>query len=92
MVATNPRGQVVRCGTPGECDFEFTVPPNAPNNASIHVYIELKREGFDPRKLRGKGRQHFERQLDYMKKRNCDKTWLYGSAAARSSRGSIDSC
>lgn len=70
MAAENPRGRMVRCGTPGESDYTFTVP--AGPNRGRHVYLELKRGGFDPRKLRGPKREHWQRQLDYMTRRNAD--------------------
>jgi hypothetical protein len=65
---TNPRGQYVACGRPGEPDWTGTLPAGPHRGKRIEV--EIKREGFDPRKLRGAKRAHFERQLSRLRETN----------------------
>jgi hypothetical protein len=62
--AVNPRGQMVRFGTPGDADLSATLPDGR------SLRIETKREGFDPAKLRGEKREHFERQLAKLRRVN----------------------
>lgn len=60
----NPRGQTIRFGTPGNSDISGMLPDGR------KLDIEVKREGFDPSKLRGEKREHFERQLSRLRKTN----------------------
>jgi hypothetical protein len=68
MVATNPRGQAVRCGTPGEPDYTCTVPVG-PNRGRT-LGVEIKHSEFNPARLRGSKREHFDRQLGRMRTSN----------------------
>lgn len=63
-MALNPRGRAVRFGDPGDGDFYCVLPDGR------HADIEIKREGFDPSRLRGAKRAHFERQLAEMRRIN----------------------
>lgn len=60
----NPSGKIVRFGKPGDSDLAGTLP----DGRTIHV--ETKAEGFDPSKLRGEKKAHFERQLARLQKTN----------------------
>lgn len=60
----NPQGQMVRFGKPGRPDTAGTLPDGRT------IKVEVKREGFDPNRLRGAERAHFERQLAEMQRVN----------------------
>lgn len=60
----NPSGRMVRFGTPGDTDLWGILP------SGRALYVEVKAGGFDPAKLRGKKREHFENQLDRMEELN----------------------
>jgi hypothetical protein len=60
----NPSGKTVRFGKPGDSDLSGTLP----DGRTLHV--EAKHEAFDPTKLRGEKREHFERQLARLQKTN----------------------
>lgn len=60
----NPKGQMVRFGRPGDADLSGTLPDGRT------IQVEIKREGFDPNRLRGAKRAHFERQLERLRKTN----------------------
>jgi hypothetical protein len=50
-------GQRVRFNEPGDADYSAVLP------GGIALACEVKSQGFDPARLRGKSREHFERQL-----------------------------
>src|SRR6185312_13468718 len=55
----NPKGRYVAFGEPGNSDLHGELPAHfAPNNGKRWM-CEVKREGFDPSKLRGEKREHF---------------------------------
>jgi hypothetical protein len=60
----NPSGKMVRFGKPGDSDLNGTLP----DGRTLHV--ECKHECFEPTKLRGEKREHFERQLTRLQKTN----------------------
>jgi hypothetical protein len=60
----NPAGKVVRFGRSGDSDLDGQLPDGR------RLSVEVKREGFDPSKLRGEKRAHFERQLARLRKTN----------------------
>jgi hypothetical protein len=60
----NPHGQTVRFGDPGDADRYAVLPDGR------HLDVEIKREGFDPTKLRGAKKAHFERQLARLRRTN----------------------
>jgi hypothetical protein len=60
----NPTGRAIRFGKPGNADISGMLPDGR------KLDIEIKREGFDPSKLRGAKREHFERQLSRLRKTN----------------------
>jgi hypothetical protein len=62
--ALNPKGQMVCFGRPGAADVSGQLPDGR------KLDIEVKREGFDPNKLRGEKREHFERQLARLRRTN----------------------
>jgi hypothetical protein len=61
---TNARGQYVACAESGDADYYAVLPDGR------HLDLELKHEAFDPTKLRGEKREHFERQLARLQKTN----------------------
>jgi hypothetical protein len=61
---SNPRGQTVRFGTPGNSDLTGLLPDGR------KLDIEVKREGFDPSKLKGEKAEHFARQSARLNKTN----------------------
>jgi hypothetical protein len=61
---TNPSGKTIRFGKPGNSDITGTLPDGR------RLDIEVKREGFDPSKLTGKKREHFDRQFARLRKTN----------------------
>ena len=60
----NPSGKPIRFGKPGNADLSGMLPDGR------KLDIEVKREGFDPSKLSGKAREHFDRQLARLRKTN----------------------
>jgi hypothetical protein len=62
--AVNPHGQTVRFGDPGDADRYAVLPDGR------HLDVEIKHEGFDPTKLRGAKKAHFERQLARLRRTN----------------------
>lgn len=66
----NASGSAVRFGEPGDPDYRTTIPSGPSRGRGL--YVEMKREGFDPRKLRGEKAKHFARQLARMKQLNED--------------------
>jgi hypothetical protein len=66
----NPKGQMVRCGKPGNADTTGQVPRGP--NAGARIEIEAKAEGFDPNKLRGEKKAHFDQQLARLQRTNAN--------------------
>jgi hypothetical protein len=64
----NPKGQVVRFGEPGDGDHYGQIGFGPWRGALLEV--EVKHEGFDPRKARGAARERFERQLAKLRRTN----------------------
>jgi hypothetical protein len=62
--ATNASGRLVMFGQAGNSDISGILPDGR------RLDIEVKREGFQPNKLRGEKREHFERQLERLRKTN----------------------
>jgi hypothetical protein len=60
----NPSGKVVRFGTPGNADLTGQL------RDGRKLDVEVKREGFDPSRLRGEKAAHFARQLARLQKTN----------------------
>ncbi len=60
----NPSGQKVRFGQPGNSDVSGMLPDGR------KLDIEVKREDFDPSRLRGKKLEHFKRQLARLRRTN----------------------
>lgn len=60
----NPSGELVRFGTPGDSDYRAVLPDGRA------LAVEVKREGFDPSRLRGAKRAHFERQIAELRRIN----------------------
>lgn len=60
----NPRGQTVRCAEAGDGDFYATLKDGR------HLDLEIKREKFDPRKISGQQKEHFEEQLAKLRRTN----------------------
>lgn len=60
----NPSGKLVRFGRPGDSDLSGILPDGR------RLDVEVKHEGFDPARLRGEKRDHFERQLARLRKTN----------------------
>lgn len=61
---TNPSGKLVRFGKPGDSDMKGVLPDGRA------LMVEVKREHFDPSKLRGEKREHFDRQLARLQRTN----------------------
>jgi hypothetical protein len=61
---TNPKGQYVQCGQPGNSDLIGVLPDGRA------IMIECKRENFDPSKARGEERERFEKQLARLQRTN----------------------
>jgi hypothetical protein len=62
--ALNPRGQMVRFGTAGDADLKGVLPDGRA------LYVEIKHENFDPTKLRGEKKAHFDRQVARLRRTN----------------------
>jgi hypothetical protein len=60
----NPKGQMVRCGQPGDADYEAVLPDGRA------LRCEIKREDFDPLKLKREKKAHFDRQLAELQRIN----------------------
>lgn len=60
----NPKGKVVRFGQPGNADLHGTLPDGRT------IDLEIKHENFDPSKLGGEKRAHFDRQLARLQRTN----------------------
>lgn len=60
----NPAGKTIRFGRPGNSDLSGVLPDGRA------VMVELKHENFDPDKLRGAKKDHFNRQLARLQKTN----------------------
>lgn len=60
----NARGQYVRFGDVGDADHYAILP------GGKHLDIEIKHEGFDPSRLRGEKKAHFDRQLARLRETN----------------------
>lgn len=77
----NPSGKLIRFGTPGDSDYYGILPIDRfkGKGGGRAIAIEVKHQNFDPRKLRGKARAHFARQLAHMERVNREgglATWL----------------
>ncbi len=64
----NPRGQYVAFSSPGNSDWSGMFTAGAWRGCKLD--LEIKREGFDPRRARGKERTRFLSQLDRLKRTN----------------------
>jgi hypothetical protein len=64
----NPQGRPVRCGSKGDPDWYGQI-RSGPLRGMLHE-VEIKREGFDPRKARGKERERFLMQLTKLRRTN----------------------
>jgi hypothetical protein len=60
----NPKGRMVRCADVGDGDFYAVLPDGR------HLDLEIKLEGFDPNKLTGEKKAHFDRQLERLQETN----------------------
>jgi hypothetical protein len=71
--ATNPGGRLVMFGKRGDSDWSGMIPANWGAASGKKIDIEVKRESFDPGKLKpgSEKRAHFDRQLDRLK-RTCE--------------------
>jgi hypothetical protein len=69
-VGENPRGQRVRFGRPGDSDVSGTIPGSWGAASGRRLDVEVKRPSFDPRRVHGQARAHFERQLDRLRELN----------------------
>lgn len=63
-MAYNPNGQPVWYGEKGDADWYATLPDGR------HLDLEIKHEHFNPSKLTGSKREHFERQLAKLRRTN----------------------
>lgn len=68
----NAGGQYVRFGKSGDPDISEQIPAGWGPASGKLLDIEVKREDFDPAKLRGKKREHFDRQLARLKLTNAN--------------------
>lgn len=66
----NPAGQFVRCGKPGNADLTGMLVSGPGRGRKVDC--EVKRPGFNPMKLRGKAREHFDRQLERLRRTNAN--------------------
>lgn len=60
----NPKGRMVRCADVGDGDFYAVLPDGR------HMDLEIKSEGFDPSKLTGEKKAHFDRQIEKLQRTN----------------------
>jgi hypothetical protein len=70
--AVNPRGRLVLFGRKGDADIQTMIPAGWGSASGKTLHIEVKHERFDPRRLRGKAREHFDRQLDRLRRTNAN--------------------
>jgi hypothetical protein len=73
--ARNPAGRLVMFGRRGNSDISGMLPagwvtPDGVDISGRKIDLEVKREGFQPEKLRGEAREHFDRQLARLKLTN----------------------
>jgi hypothetical protein len=69
--AVNPSGRLVCFGRSGEADIVTMLPASFGDASGKALHIEVKREGFNPRRLgRGRAREHFEQQLQRLNEIN----------------------
>lgn len=68
----NPAGRYVACGRRGNSDISGMIPAGWGPASGRKIDIEVKRSDFDPEKLRGKKREHFDRQLARLKLTNAN--------------------
>jgi hypothetical protein len=69
--AVNPSGRLVMFVRPGEADIVTMLPAGWGDASGKALHIEVKREGFNPRRLgRGAAREHFEQQLQRLNEIN----------------------
>jgi hypothetical protein len=61
---TNARGQYVPCADKHDADYYAVLPDGR------HLDLELKREGFDPARVRGEERERFDGQLARLRETN----------------------
>jgi hypothetical protein len=66
--AVNSHGQMVRFGETGDSDWYAQI-ESGPLRGRLHE-VEIKREGFDPRKARGEERERFLMQLAKLRRTN----------------------
>jgi hypothetical protein len=64
----NPHGRTVRFGEIGDSDWYAQI-EFGPLRGRLHE-VEIKREGFDPRKVRGAERERFLKQLEKLRRTN----------------------
>lgn len=64
----NPSGKTVRFGKPGDSDMSGQIDRGL--NAGRVLQVEVKHEGFEPSKLQGEKREHFDRQLARLQRTN----------------------
>lgn len=63
-VGVNPAGTLVRFGSPGDSDYTAVLPGGS------HMALEIKKECFDPRTVRGAERERFRRQVAKLREVN----------------------
>jgi hypothetical protein len=68
--AYNASGQYVAFNRPGAADFSGFFAAGAGTRAGSRFELELKREGFDPRRARGKSRDRFRLQFERLRRLN----------------------
>jgi hypothetical protein len=70
--AVNPSGTLVLFDRKGDSDIRTQIPVGWGSASGKRLDIEVKREGFDPRRLREKAREHFDRQLARLRETDCN--------------------
>ena len=68
--AVNASGRLVMFGRKGDADIRTMIPAGWGSASGKALHIETKRGGFDPARLRGARREHFERQLARLREVN----------------------
>lgn len=66
----NQQGQYVACNEAGDSDLYGTFPQSMGPAAGKSFACEIKRGGFDPRKVRGKELERFELQVEKLRDTN----------------------
>jgi hypothetical protein len=66
----NTAGRMVRFGRPGDSDIAATLPRGWGPASGRTLHVECERPGFDPCRLRGRARDHFQRQLERLRRTN----------------------